>query len=803
MFQNKLGVRVLLIALVLLMTIIFSQFLSRSEFNIDELNSDNIMEHVIALTSSQYAGRLTGSEGNQMAMTYVESYFEKIGLDAVDHPLSATDNEKWRQEFSVLMPMIGEEPEFSIVEADGKIVETFVMYQDYMPLFSPNGGPIDFYGEYVLLGADAYRVEQEVIENKIAVVEATRITPKIVSHIMKMGGKGVLCSSDTNTYTSPNTYERTKVMDVSGKGGESIFVGYVSKEAYDALRNSNSRSMRLKVPMHFPIVETANLLAKMDGQTKNGETLIISANLDSLGEGSKDAFYSGAINSATGVGILLETARLMKASQLMPYETVIFALWNANDQNQSGVQYYIDNPMLPLDKTKVIHLDNIGKSTLEGLIVAPDPLTGTLIADLIVKYAKDNELMANLNSSRSALSIAFLNNKVPTIVFSDSMQTQNTYEDGIQGVDLGTVENASKVLLTYLKNEVFKNHSINYLRKSEIVLLAILSLFGIGIFVLGAVYKSNGNLKIGKFHIEEVYFSTIAMIIRKFYTSVMPYFLVVLLLTMLVNIDPNANMARVNGEIVSNVSFHLIVKNSVLYLRQLLNLEFYLSDQMVELVKVLLKSSKLSIALIATSLLISIVLGIFSGMIEAYRSKKTSIGSLGSLVFFSIPEILIVLAIMLGYTKLIVLYPELNRSLAIKGFILPVLTLSIVPTVYISRITFIAIHEEMTKDYIKNEKAKGFSRRKIIFIELFPAVLYKVVDTMPALMTMLLSNMIVVEYLFNYKGILFFLVYLYNRQDVIRFVPLALLLGLIYVVFTSGFKILAKSINPLKRKGDI
>ena len=389
------------------------------------------------------------------------------------------------------------------------------------------------------------------------------------------------------------------------------------------------------------------------------------------------------------------------------------------------------------------------------------------------------------------------------MLFRSSMQTQNTYEDGIQGVDLGTVENASKVLLTYLKNEVFKNHSINYLRKSEIVLLAILSLFGIGIFVLGAVYKSNGNLKIGKFHIEEVYFSTIAMIIRKFYTSVMPYFLVVLLLTMLVNIDPNANMARVNGEIVSNVSFHLIVKNSVLYLRQLLNLEFYLSDQMVELVKVLLKSSKLSIALIATSLLISIVLGIFSGMIEAYRSKKTSIGSLGSLVFFSIPEILIVLAIMLGYTKLIVLYPELNRSLAIKGFILPVLTLSIVPTVYISRITFIAIHEEMTKDYIKNEKAKGFSRRKIIFIELFPAVLYKVVDTMPALMTMLLSNMIVVEYLFNYKGILFFLVYLYNRQDVIRFVPLALLLGLIYVVFTSGFKILAKSINPLKRKGDI
>jgi ABC-type dipeptide/oligopeptide/nickel transport system permease component len=117
--------------------------------------------------------------------------------------------------------------------------------------------------------------------------------------------------------------------------------------------------------------------------------------------------------------------------------------------------------------------------------------------------------------------------------------------------------------------------------------------------------------------------------------------------------------------------------------------------------------------------------------------------------------------------------------------------------------TNIAIQEEMVKDYIKNEKAKGFSRRKIIFVELLPAVFIKIVDTMPALMTMLLSNMIIIEYLFNYKGILYFLIYLYNRQDVFRFVPLALLLGLIYLVFTGGFKLMAKAINPMKRKGDI
>ena len=113
----------------------------------------------------------------------------------------------------------------------------------------------------------------------------------------------------------------------------------------------------------------------------------------------------------------------------------------------------------------------------------------------------------------------------------------------------------------------------------------------------------------------------------------------------------------------------------------------------------------------------------------------------------------------------------------------------------------ISIQEELVKDYIKNEKAKGYSRHKVIFVELLPSIVYRIVDAIPAIMTMLLSNMIIVEYLFNYKGILYYLIYFYNRQDVHRFVPLAITLGLIYIIFTKGSQLIAKMINPLKRKG--
>lgn len=794
MFRNK---KTLITSLIVIALIVVTFVIQRPEFDVDQLNSENVIKHVSHLTSNVYTGRLTGSEGNLMAMRYVEDYFSAIDLEP------AGDAGGYQQALSVLVPQVDPDSEFSIIDVDNRAITTFEIYRDYAPVFSPNGGPIKFLGDYVVLGSDAYRADPELIKNKIAVVDATRITPKLVAHIMDVGGKGILCSSDTNAYSSLKTYERTKAMDVSGKGGESIFVGYVSRDTYTALKKSESTTIRLNVSVTFPILETANLLAKLQGKSKNGETLILSANLDSLGEGLDGQYFPGAVSSATSVGILLETARLTKESQALPYETVIIAVWNGDNQGQAGVQYYIDNPIYPLEKTKVIHLEGIGKATLEGLSVAPDPLNGTLIADLIVKYAKDRALMANVSGSKSDLSSRFLNKKVPTVVFSDSMATQNTYEDNFESVDIQTIENTANVLLTYLKREVYGERKIEYLKYNEMVLLSILALLGGLTFVFGAYYYANSNAKIGKLNLETIYYSTGSMVVRKFFSSVLPYIVVVFLLAMLVNIDPNANMARVNGEVVSNVSFFLIVKSSFLYLRQLMSLDFYASDQMGELVKVLIESSKLSVLLVAMSLILSTVIGILSGMVEAYRSRKTSIGSLGALIFFSIPEILIVLGVLLGYTKLVVHFPELKGSLPMKEFILPLLTLSIVPTVYISRMTFIAIQEEMAKDYIKNEKAKGFSRRKIIFVELLPAVIFKIIDTMPALMTMLLSNMIIIEYLFNYKGILYFLVYLYNRQDVFRFVPLALVLGLIYVVFTGAFKWMAKIINPMKRRGDI
>ncbi len=497
---------------------------------------------------------------------------------------------------------------------------------------------------------------------------------------------------------------------------------------------------------------------------------------------------------------MLEIARVMSNQESLPFETVIFAGWNGQKQQLSGSEYYTNNALHPLDKTTVIQIESIGKKTVMGLVIASDPINGSVIRDRIMKYAMDDNLTLEMRSSAYGVITQFSDKKVPSVLLTDNSRVIDAYEDQFDNVDVIVIDNAAKILATFIKRDVFKDVSLDYLGSFEKNLFLFLILGGLISYTISKGYTENSKLKIPGQSWEALYFSTPNMLLRKFYANVFPYLLAIFMLAVLANIDTDADMKIINGENVTNVSLYLSLKRSILFFRNMLDAGIYGSDSVGNIFKVIYNSSKLSVALVTVSLFLSTILGVLRGMYEAYRSRKSRLGSLGTLVFFSIPDVLIVLFVLLMYTGFARQFPALKDMLPLKNFILPLFTLSIIPTIYISRIAFIAIQEELTKDYIKNEKAKGFSRKKIIFIELLPAVIFRIVDAMPTIVTMLLSNMIVVEYLFNYHGILYFLIYLYNRQDVYRFVPLALTLGLIFIILTKSFQLLAKIINPMKRK---
>ncbi|MBV1757165.1 MAG: M28 family peptidase [Dethiosulfatibacter sp.] len=767
---------------------------SRNVFDETQLNTNNIMNHMEELTSSVYGGRLAGSEGNNKALDYIQTHFQEIGLQP------AGVDETFFQPFSALIPQIDPEPIFTIINNDETIDKSFEMYRDYSVVMSPNGGSTLFQGEYIVLGSDFLRVDPSKIKGRIAVIEYNNITPRIVTYIMESGGKGVLCSADSSSFGLFKELEKTKSLNVAGKTGDSILVGYISTDTYKYMQSTPEKMMKIKVEIDYPIVNTANVLGKIEGKSNNNSILLISTDIDGLGVGTNGNHFPGAINNTSGLAIMLEIARVMSNQESLPFETVIFAGWNGQKQQLSGSEFYANNALHPLDKTTIIHLDSIGKKTVMGLVIASDPVNGSIIRDRIMKYAIDDNLTLEMRSVAYGVITQFSDKKVPSVLLTDNSRTVDAYEDQIDNVDIIVIDNAAKILATFIKRDVFKDVRLDYLGSFERNLFVFLFLGGLISYIIGKGYTENSKLKIPGQTWETLYFSTPNMLLRKFYANVFPYLLAIFMLALLANIDPDADMKIINGENITNVSLYLSLKRSIVYIRNMLDVGVYGSDSVGNIFKVIYNSSKLSVALVTVSLFLSTAVGILRGMYEAYRSRKSRLGSLGTLVFFSIPDVLIVLIVLLMYTGFARQFPSLKDMLQLKNFILPLFTLSIIPTIYISRIAFITIQEELTKDYIKNEKAKGFSRKKIIFIELLPAVIFRIVDAMPTIVTMMLSNMIVVEYLFNYHGILYFLIYLYNRQDVYRFVPLALTLGLIYIILTKGFQLLAKIINPMKRK---
>jgi hypothetical protein len=71
--------------------------------------------------------------------------------------------------------------------------------------------------------------------------------------------------------------------------------------------------------------------------------------------------YAGANDDASGIGVLLEIARLWQEQGYRPQRSVLFAAWGAQELGDIGSRYYVGHPFLPLAQTAaMLQLDAVG-----------------------------------------------------------------------------------------------------------------------------------------------------------------------------------------------------------------------------------------------------------------------------------------------------------------------------------------------------------------------------------------------------------------------------------------------------------
>lgn len=124
-----------------------------------------------------------------------------------------------------------------------------------------------------------------------------------------------------------------------------------------------SKYMRTAWSRRLP--DSENIWAYIEGTDKKEEVLVVTAHYDHIGYKNHEV-YNGADDNASGTSALLEIAEALAIASKKGYKprrSILFLHLTAEEYGLHGSKYYVNNPILPLDKTIAnVNIDMIGRN---------------------------------------------------------------------------------------------------------------------------------------------------------------------------------------------------------------------------------------------------------------------------------------------------------------------------------------------------------------------------------------------------------------------------------------------------------
>ncbi|MCA1319287.1 ABC transporter permease [Bacillus tianshenii] len=160
-----------------------------------------------------------------------------------------------------------------------------------------------------------------------------------------------------------------------------------------------------------------------------------------------------------------------------------------------------------------------------------------------------------------------------------------------------------------------------------------------------------------------------------------------------------------------------------------------------------------SLKVIFTAIMITMIFGVLKGIYDFYdRWGGWNIFGKGlTWIVQSIPDFFLLICLQ----WLIIFYLP---SIRIFGhdhwysFLLPAFLVSLYPMMYVARITSASLSNEKGKPYIQVARSKGLTSKKVLWKHMLRNSFYPILSNLPAMMLYLLSNLLIVEYLLDYRG---------------------------------------------------
>ena len=203
-------------------------------------------------------------------------------------------------------------------------------------------------------------------------------------------------------------------------------------------------------------------------------------------------------------------------------------------------------------------------------------------------------------------------------------------------------------------------------------------------------------------------------------------------------------------------------------------------------------SAKLGVIAAFSALAVGVVLGSVAALrrnrfIDKFIMVITT-------AFVSMPSFIMGSLLLIVFAVKLQLLPA--NGAAANGLILPIITLALYPTAYITRLTRSSMLDVLGQDYIRTAKAKGVSGMKIIFGHALKNALIPVITYFGPMLAYIVTGSLVVERIFSVPGIGRAFVNSIINRDYPLIMGTTIILAALIVIMNLVSDILYKVVDP-------
>jgi Zn-dependent M28 family amino/carboxypeptidase len=388
--------------------------------SLPRIDAASILERTKVLSADEFEGRAPGTRGEERTVKYLEDEFKKLGLKPGNtdgtyvqkvplvgitasntQPLTVTHGKqkqtfKWAEDVVAWSKHVADTASITnseMVFAGYGVTAKEFNWDDFKD--------VDVKGKTIVVlvndpqvpdPSDPSKLDPKVF-NGTAMTYYGRWTYKFEEGA-KRGAAGILIVHEERPAGYPfsvvqgNLQEKFDLVTPNKNMDRAAIEGWVTLDTakkilktagqdFDALKKlALSRDFR-PVPLNLTAslairnkmrtLDSRNVLAKVEGSDPDlrDEYVVYTAHWDHLGVGAPvngDTIYNGALDNASGVASLLETAKAFTVVEPKPKRSILFVMVTAEEQGLLGSQYYSVTPVYPLAKTLAnINVDGVNQ----------------------------------------------------------------------------------------------------------------------------------------------------------------------------------------------------------------------------------------------------------------------------------------------------------------------------------------------------------------------------------------------------------------------------------------------------------